>query len=128
MALNLDTLLISLFFNVLVPTVVLSPVLWLAGRAVVGRRKAEFANALWIVFLGTIIGSVFSIFFVGTIASIVQFVPWLALVKHFFDCEWLAAFAISVLAAIIFAVLAIILGLLGFGIWTIGSEATSTLI
>jgi predicted lysophospholipase L1 biosynthesis ABC-type transport system permease subunit len=91
----------------------------LAGRALVGREKAKFTDAIWIVLIGTLFGAVFSAFFTGIIASVVQLVVWLALVKHFFDCGWLMAFVISIVAVVIFIVIAVLLGLLGFGIWTI---------
>jgi hypothetical protein len=41
------------------------------------------------------------------------------LVKHFFDCGWLKALAISILAVILFAIIAIILGLLGLALITL---------
>lgn len=53
-------------------------------------------------------------FFVGFVASIIQLIIWLALVKHFFDCGWLMALAISIIAVIIFAIIVVILGLIGF--------------
>jgi hypothetical protein len=127
LALNLDTLLINLILNVVIPTIILSPVLWLAGRALVGKEKAKFTDAIWIVFIGTLFGSVFSAIFIGIIASIIQLIVWLALVKHFFDCGWLKGLAISILAVIFFIVIAIILSLLGFGIWAIGSEVIKTI-
>ena len=121
MAVNLDVLLINVVINVVVPTIILSPILWLAGRALVGKEKAKFTDAIWIILIGTIFGSIFSAIFIGIIASIIQLVVWLALVKHFFDCGFVAALAISVLAVIIFIVIAMILGFLGFGVWSIGS-------
>ena len=112
MAVNLDSLIISIIVN----TIIISPFLWLSGRALVGKQKAKFTDALMIVFLGTIVGALFGAFFVGLIAAIVQLVLWLLLVKHFFDCGWLIALAISIIAVIIFAVVAVILGLLGFAL------------
>jgi len=44
---------------------------------------------------------------------------WLALVKHFFDCGWLKAFVISILAVIIFVVIVVILTIIGIAILTI---------
>jgi len=122
LAINLDELLINLVINVIVPTIILSPVLWLAGRALVGKEKAKFTDAIWIIFIGTLFGSIFSAIFTGIIASIIQLIVWLALVKHFFDCGWLMALAISILTVVFFIVIALILGLIGFGIWTIGTE------
>ncbi len=112
MAVNLDALVI----NIIVNTIILSPVLWLAGRALVGKEKAKFTDAVWIVVLGTVIGALFGALFIGFIASIIQLILWLALVKHFFDCGWLKALAISIIAIIIFAVIAVILGMIGFAL------------
>ncbi len=128
MAINLDTLLINFILNVIVPTIILSPVLWLSGRIVVGKEKAKFTDAVWAVLIGTFIGSIFAAIFTGIIASIIQLVIWFALVKHFFDCGWLKALAISILAVLIFIAIAVLLGLIGFGIWAIGSSIWSTII
>ena len=88
---NLDALVIHIIVNI----VLLSPVLWISGRLLVGKEKAKFTDALGIVILGTVIGSVFGYFFSGIIASIIVLIIWLALVKHFFDCGWLKALAIA---------------------------------
>jgi hypothetical protein len=88
----------------------------LSGRAIVGKEKAKFIDAIWIVVLGTVIGTFFGAFFSGFIAAIILLIMWLALVKHFFDCGWLKALAISILAIIVFAAVAIILGLIGFAL------------
>ena len=109
---DLELLVIELIIKI----IVLAPALWLAGKALVGAN-AKFLDAVWIVVLGTLIGGIFSYFEIsGIIALIIQLVLWLALVKHFFDSGWLKAFVISVLAVIIFIVLAFILGLIGLGI------------
>lgn len=115
MAVNLDVVLIQ----IIISAIVISPVLWLSGRAVVGGEKAKFTDAVWIVVLGTVIGGIFGWLFVGVVAFIIQLFIWVALVKHFFDTEWLKALGISILAVIIFAVIAAILALVGFAIWTL---------
>lgn len=122
MTLNLDQLLVNLIINVIVPTIILSPILWLGGRAIVGKDKAKFTDAIWIILIGTLFGSISSAFFTGIIASIIQLIVWLALVKHFFDCGWLKALIISILVVIIFIAIVVLLGLLGFGIWAITQE------
>ena len=71
------------------------------------------------MFLGSAIGAVFGAFFVGLIAFIIQLLIWLVLVRHFFECGWLKALAISIVAVIIFAVIIAILALIGFGIWAL---------
>ena len=108
MAINLDTLLINLIVNI----IVLSPVLWIAGRLLAGKDKAKFTDALWIVVLGTVIGGIFQYLFAGIIASIIVLVIWLALVKHFFDTGWLKALAIAVVAVIIWIVIAVIIAVI----------------
>jgi len=115
MAVNLDALVVSVIVN----TIVIAPVLWLSGRALVGKDKAKFLDAVWIVVLGTVIGTLFGAFFTGFIAAIIQLIIWLALVKHFFDCGWLKALAISIVAVIIFVIIVLILALIGIAIVTI---------
>ena len=48
--------LIALLIQIVVGIVVTAPVLWLVGRSLVGREKAKFLDAVWIVALGTVIG------------------------------------------------------------------------
>jgi hypothetical protein len=115
MAINLDVLVIHIIINI----IVISPVLWLAGVVLVGGRKAKFTDAIWITVLGTIVATFFGALFTGLIATIIQLILWLALVKHFFDCGWLRALAISILAVVIFVVIVTILGLIGFVLWSI---------
>jgi len=113
LAVNLDTLLIDLVIKI----IILAPALWLSGRALVGKKKAKFLDAVWIIILGALVGGIFSYFeIIGIIALIIQLVIWLGLVKHFFDTGWLKAFAISVLAVIILVVIGFILGLIGIGL------------
>jgi len=106
----------SLVVNIIINIIVISPFLWISGRALVGKEKARFSDAVLTVILGTIIGSLFGIFFHGFAASIVQLILWLALVKHFFECRWLQALAISILSVVIFAGVAVTLGLIGFSL------------
>lgn len=46
-----------------------------------------------------------------------MFIVWLALIKHFFDCGWITAFAVAILAVIIFIVIGVILALIGIGVF-----------
>jgi hypothetical protein len=112
---NLIALVVNLFVNV----IILSPVLWIAGRLLAGKDKAKFTDALWIVILGTIIGAVFQAFLegiLGLLGSIIMLIIWLALVKHFFDTGWLKALAIAIVAIIIYIIIAAILVLIGLAI------------
>jgi hypothetical protein len=112
-AITLDTLLFNLVIHVILNVVFVSPALWISGRLLAGKEKAKFTDALWIVILGTVIGSGFGYFFSGIIASIIVLIIWLALVKHFFDCGWLKALAISIVAVLIFIAIAVVLALIG---------------
>ena len=71
--------------------------------------------------LGTFIGAVFQYFFSGIIASIIVLIIWLGLVKHFFDCGWLKALAIAIVAILIWVVIAVIIGLI-LGLVIIGGS------
>ena len=100
-------------------TIIVAPVLWLAGRALAGKEKAKFTDAIWIVVLGTVIGAVVGAFSSGLIAAVIMFVIWLALIKHFFDCGWIMALAIAIIAVIIFIVIVAVLALIGIGLLTL---------
>jgi hypothetical protein len=110
LAINLDALVIKIVVSV----IILGPVLWIAGRALVGKQKAKFTDGLWIAALGTIIGEIFGYFFTGIIASIIVLIIWLGLIKKFFDCGWGRALLIAIVAVIVFIVIGVILALLGF--------------
>ncbi|MBX5321569.1 MAG: hypothetical protein QHH12_00095 [Candidatus Bathyarchaeota archaeon] len=112
--------LVALLIQVVVNVIVLAPALWISGRTLVGKDKAKFTDAAWIVVLGVVIGAVVNFFLSGLIAAIVMFIIWLALIKHFFDCGWLKAFIIAVVAVIIFIIIVAILALIGIGILALG--------
>jgi hypothetical protein len=115
-----ETDLISLAIQIVVSTVIIAPVLWLAGRALVGKEKAKFLDAVWIILLGDVIGVVIGAFISGLVAAVIIFIMWLALIKHFFDCGWLMALAIAIIAVIIFIVVAVILAFIGIGLLILG--------
>jgi hypothetical protein len=112
--------LIGTLIQIVISTVILSPALWVSGRLIAGKDKAKFTDALWIVFLGSVINTVVGAFIGNLIATIILLIVWLALIKHFFDCGWIKAFAIAVVAVVIFAVviaiLAILVAIIGIGV------------
>ena len=110
MAINLDQLVLHIIVN----TIILGPVLWISGRALVGKEKAKFTDGLWIAALGTLIGAIFGYFFTGLIAAIIMIIIWLALIKRFFDCGWGKALLIAIVAIIIFIIVGLILVAIGF--------------
>jgi len=118
---------LGVLIQVVVTTILLSPALWIAGRLLVGKEKAKFTDALWIVFLGSLIGALGGALLDSLtgrlIGLIVMLIVWLALIKHFFDCGWLKAFVIAIVAVILFVVIIVILGIIlaVIGIALIGS-------
>jgi hypothetical protein len=114
----------ALLIHVIVNTIIISPALWLAGRAIAGKQKAKFTDAIWIVVLGTVLGTLlgwaigtfFSAILSGWVVTVILLIMWLALVKHFFDCGWLKALAISIVAVIFFVIIVFILALIGIAI------------
>jgi hypothetical protein len=126
MAIDLTTSLIGLLVTIVIMVIFVVPALWIAGRLLAGKQKAKFTDALWIVIIGTIVFYFFNLLltdllsgFAIIISYIVMLIIWLALVKHFFDCGWLKALAISIIAIIIGIVLmiiiAFILAIIGIG-------------
>lgn len=111
MAVNLG----ALVLQIIVTTIIIGPTLWLSGRALVGKEKAKFTDGLWIAALGTIIGAILGYLFVaGVLATIITVIIWLGLIKHFFDCGWVKALLIAIVAIVIFIIIAAVLALIGF--------------
>jgi hypothetical protein len=111
---------VGLLISIVVGIIIIAPILWLVGRALVGKQKAKFTDAIWIVVLGIVIGAIVGAIVGGIIAAVIMFIIWLALIKHFFDCGWLMAFAIAVVAVIIFVVIVFILALIGISVIALG--------
>jgi hypothetical protein len=107
---------IGILIQIVVAIIVIAPVLWLVGRSLAGKDKAKFTDAVWIVVLGIVIGSIVSYLVGGLIAAIIMFFVWLGLIKHFFDCGWFKAFAIAVISVIVFIIIAFVLALIGIGL------------
>ena len=109
-----------MLISIVVAIIFVAPVLWLVGRALVGKGKAKFTDAIWIVVLGVVIGAIIGALIGGLIAAIIMFIVWLALIKHFFDCGWLMAFAIAIVAVIVFIVIVAVLALIGIAVIGLG--------
>ena len=133
MVFNLDSVLLELVITIIVNIIIVAPVLWIAGRLLAGKQNAKFTDALWIVIIGTVIFYAAGYFLQEVFGSVILsylilLVVWLALVKHFFDCGWLKALAISIIAVIIAAIILfliiLVLALIGIstGWLPIGTE------
>jgi len=99
---------VALIVQMIVSIVLIAPVLWIAGRWLAGKDKATLTDSIWIVVLGVVIGTLIGGWLVGWLAwlgVLIMFVLWLGLVKHFFDCGWIHAFVISIVANIVYIVI-----------------------
>jgi len=103
----------SMIIQIIAGVIIVSPILWLVGRSMVGKEKAKFTDAIWIVVLGTVINAVLGTFVHGALGFIVTLIVWIALIKHFFDAGWGKAILISIIAIIVLFVVAFVLVLLG---------------
>jgi hypothetical protein len=116
---DITNLLIQLVITVVTWLIFVSPALWISGRLLAGKQNAKFTDALWIAAIGAVVFYLFnafvteyiSIWWLSLLSYVVLLIIWLALVKHFFDCGWLKALAISIIAVIIAIIIIIIIGL-----------------
>jgi hypothetical protein len=112
---------VGLLIQIVVTIVVIAPILWLVGRAFVGKHKAKFTDAIWIVALGTVISTIVGALLGGglvgsLLSTIIMFVVWLGLIKHFFDCGWIKAFVIAVITVVVAVIILFLLALIGIGV------------
>jgi hypothetical protein len=110
---------VSIVVQIVISIIFIAPVLWIAGRVLVGGKKAKFTDAIWIVTLGAVVGAVIGVLISGLIGALIQLIVWLYLVKHFFDCGWVKALAISIVAVVISVVILTILAALGLSLFHI---------
>ena len=68
---------VALLIQIIIGIIVVAPILWLVGRALVGKDKAKFTDAIWIVVLGTIIGAVVGALVGSLISAVIMFIVWL---------------------------------------------------
>lgn len=96
----------------LLPLLILTVVLYLAGLLVVGGRRARFSDAFLIALLGTIIGTITTLFISSfLLLLVIQIIVWLALIKHFYETGWLGALAVAILSIVVCIVILFILSL-----------------
>jgi hypothetical protein len=108
--------LVGILVQIVVGIIIIAPVLWLAGRALEGK-KAKFSHSVLIVVLGILIGVIVgAIAGSGILSAIISFFVWLGLIKYLFETGWLRALAIAIVAVIIFVIIAAVLAVIGIGI------------
>ncbi len=122
---------LGLLLRIIVATIVTAPSLWIAGRMIVGKKKAKFSDAFWIVALGIVLESLIVAVVRSLFAPLVQLVVWLYLVKHYYDTGWMEALIISILAVVVFIAvsigLAIVLGIIGLTFLSVPSPLSGSI-
>jgi hypothetical protein len=103
----------AIILEIIVGAIILAPVLWVVGRAIVGKT-ASLMHAIWIVVLGVIINAVLGALVHGLLGLLVTLVVWVALIKVFFKTGWGKAAIVGIVAIIVLAVIAVVLAALGF--------------
>ena len=92
----------------IVNLIVMTGVFYVAGVIVVGKKRALLSDAFVISLLGTILGSICTLF-IPLIGVILSFIVWLLLIRHYYETGWLGALAVAILAVIIYVVVLLIL-------------------
>src|SRR5208337_3982500 len=101
---------LAVIVEIIVGVIILAPVLWLVGRAMVGKT-ASLWHAIWIVVLGVIINTVLGVFVQGLLGLLITLVVWVALIKHFFKTNWSKAAIVGIVATVVLAIIAIALAI-----------------
>jgi hypothetical protein len=105
--------LMNLVIQIIIGIIIVTPVLWLIGRSMVGKEKAKFTDAIWIVGLGIISATILGTLVHGLLGFIVTLIVWLALIRHFFDTGWMKALLLAILLVIVLFIVVLILAVLG---------------
>jgi hypothetical protein len=114
--------LVGPLFTFIVGLIVLTIIFYIAGRVVVGGKKALFSDAFVISLLGTIVMNVCLAFFGLLVGAVLSLIVWLLLIKHYYETGWLGAIAVGIMAVIVSVVITILLGiLLGISLLLLGS-------
>ena len=112
LAAQIGTETLGQLFTFIVGLIVLTIIFYVAGRVVVGGKKALFSDAFVISLLGTIVMNVCLYFFHPLVGAIISLIVWLLLIKHYYETGWLGAIAVAIMAVIVSMVITILLGIL----------------
>jgi hypothetical protein len=105
--------LMGIIIQIIIGIIIVAPILWLIGRSMVGKEKAKFTDAIWIVALGIIINAMLGTWVHGLLGLIVTLIVWVALIRHFFDTGWLKALLIAIVLVVVIVIIGLILAALG---------------
>lgn len=99
--------------NFVLGLIILTIVFYVAGRAVVGGKRALFSDAFVISLLGTIVANVVSFFIEQSLIGLMlSLIIWLLLIKHYYETGWLGALAVAILAVVVYIAIWFVLFLL----------------
>ncbi|UCH70212.1 MAG: hypothetical protein JSV29_08310 [Candidatus Bathyarchaeota archaeon] len=106
--------LVGQLVNFVIGLIILTIVFYIAGRAVVGKKRALFSDAFVISLLGTTVAIVVGFFMpdMPLISLILSLIVWLLLIKRYYETGWLGALAVAILAVIIYVVIGLIIFLI----------------
>ena len=114
--------LVGQLLNFVLGLIILTIIFYIAGRAVVGKKRALFSDAFVISLLGTIVMNVCLNFFGLLVGAILSLIVWLLLVKHYYETGWLGAIAVGIMALIVSIAILVIIGIiLGISFVLLGS-------
>ena len=108
---------VGTLIGVVVSVIIMSPVLWIAGRLLVGSAKAKFTDAVVIVALGSIASAIVNAVITGWIGTIIQIVVTLVLIQRYYECGWGKSILVAIVTVVIFIVIVFILGIVGIGLF-----------
>jgi hypothetical protein len=101
---------VSLLINIVVGVIIMAPVLWIAGRMLVGSTKAKFTDAIMIVVISSVVNGVLSLILGGILGVIAQLLVTLYLIKHYYECGWGKAALVAIVTVVIFIIIAVVIG------------------
>ena len=100
---------------IVVSILIQGPVLWLAGRMVVGEERAKFMDAVIITVAAVIANAVVGAFLGQSLGGLVQLVVYLGLIVRYYETGWgnaaIIAVVNTVLGWVISWVLVVIFGI-----------------
>jgi hypothetical protein len=105
-----------MLIGIVVGSVIQAPFLWLAGKWIVGGKKALFREAIWIGILGAVINILISSMAGGPAGVLAQLIAYLYLVKTYFDTGWGNSVLISIIAVVLMWGVIVLLSIIGLGL------------
>ena len=110
---------VATLIGVVVGTIIMSPVLWIAGRLLVGSTRAKFTDAVVIVALGSLAGAIVNAFITGWIGTLIQIIVLLVLIQKYYECGWGKSIAVAIVTVVIFIIIIFVLvSIVGTGIFS----------